>query len=466
VGVKVTGTSRTLRLSRLPRNRAIWNLKSARFASTPVFVERVVSTATRVSLRAHRVRIGSRSDLGGDKDGAGDKAEPVILTTGLIAGYLARRYLKSSTSKLIGKIYKKEAGIGSNKEKERKRLRSFSYGTLPGLEELRTNPLFEDHEQEPEDNDNDSGILDNDSATSSLLDDRCSSVASECPGPGGCEPPGASSLGLPPRVPPRRPSGPRSQGRNLEEAERLAPRPEPEPGGGRLVAIRSNASIKRTLIVKLPREKGEQCLGIFIAKTPDSAGYLVAHVVPNGLADKEGSLRIGDEILIVNGKRLRGLAMPEARKILSSGGAPGEIDIVVSRIAPSDSPVQRRLLESSVDYENVSIESGHGVIVSPEASHFRKHQSRRQRSNRSEDGKSPKDPDKSIESLPNFCTLPRRPRSTFSTFLTVVFVKGPGKKSLGFTIVGGRDSPKGSIGTPGPICLFGLYRLRCCSTSV
>ena len=27
-----------------------------------------------------------------------------------------------------------------------------------------------------------------------------------------------------------------------------------------------------------------------------------------------------------------------------------------------------------------------------------------------------------------------------------MFEKGPGKKSLGFTVVGGKDSPKGSIG--------------------
>ena len=28
----------------------------------------------------------------------------------------------------------------------------------------------------------------------------------------------------------------------------------------------------------------------------------------------------------------------------------------------------------------------------------------------------------------------------------MTFEKGPGKKSLGFTVVGGKDSPKGSIG--------------------
>lgn len=46
----------------------------------------------------------------------------------------------------------------------------------------------------------------------------------------------------------------------------------------------------------------------------------------------------------------------------------------------------------------------------------------------------------------NYCTLPRRPKSALCSFHTVVFEKGPGKKSLGFTIVGGRDSPRGALG--------------------
>lgn len=70
-----------------------------------------------------------------------------------------------------------------------------------------------------------------------------------------------------------------------------------------------------------------------------------------------------------------------------------------------------------------------------------------------DENKKPKD-DKKIDenrskydsSSMNFCTLPRRPRSAVCTFLTIVYEKGPGKKSLGFTIVGGRDSPKGALG--------------------
>ena len=47
----------------------------------------------------------------------------------------------------------------------------------------------------------------------------------------------------------------------------------------------------------------------------------------------------------------------------------------------------------------------------------------------------------------NFCTLPRRARTTPNcTFHTISFEKGPGKKQLGFTIVGGADSPRGALG--------------------
>ena len=59
----------------------------------------------------------------------------------------------------------------------------------------------------------------------------------------------------------------------------------------------------------------------------------------------------------------------------------------------------------------------------------------------------------------NYCTLPRKPHKSAAvsnyeshhqmapaSFHTVVFEKGAGRKSLGFSIVGGRDSPKGSMG--------------------
>ncbi|KAA0196098.1 hypothetical protein HAZT_HAZT011312, partial [Hyalella azteca] len=46
----------------------------------------------------------------------------------------------------------------------------------------------------------------------------------------------------------------------------------------------------------------------------------------------------------------------------------------------------------------------------------------------------------------SYCTLPRAHREVTFQIRSVFFEKGPGHKSLGFSIVGGRDSPKGSMG--------------------
>lgn len=87
---------------------------------------------------------------------------------------MSEKYLQSSTNKFLTKLYKNHDNPKSDKKRlVRAKLRSFSYGTLPGLDEFQKkhNPLFsEDDTQLLGDDDSDSGILLNDSGSSSILD--------------------------------------------------------------------------------------------------------------------------------------------------------------------------------------------------------------------------------------------------------------------------------------------------------
>nr|CAD7394349.1 unnamed protein product [Timema cristinae] len=320
-------------------------------------------------------------------------------------------------------------------------------------------------------------------------------------------------------------------------------------------------------VIRLCRTEPGEELGIFIAKTllfeQGNPGYVIAHIVPGGIAERDATLQVGDEIVNVNGRRLRGLTMGGAREALGSGLS--EVDLVIARpLHPHDmlhEAVKRRtsgsrrisisrdtMIESSVDYENVSFlpqnrdnyfntsETSSSVrssmsfspdslaekeridSTSSEATiaidgmrdevfdnndkvfsstpkavkkrhHFQKNSSgklyrrnvvsyseglkpssalgKKETSVFESESKStekhPKSRSKNIDKLTskvslcsneidsltsttNFCTLPRRPRSTVCTFHTVIFEKGSGKKGLGFTIVGGRDSPRGALG--------------------
>lgn len=239
---------------------------------------------------------------------------------------------------------------------------------------------------------------------------------------------------------------------------------------------------------------------------------------------REGTLRIGDELLNVNGRRLRDLTMSEAKDALKSGAS--DIDIVICRQREKMTPDPRQrqpsqrsnvlMRESSVDYENAIIlgkekrvdkydvridrrrsqdesacnrsalsaahESSDGAANSH--SHFLKGQNasyssmnnkllRRQvvsYSGANKDGlalscagdivdvdvpdcnserlndRQDSESDIQTPNAANFCTLPRRPRAPTHTYHTITFEKGHGKKPLGFTIVGGRDSPRGPLG--------------------
>lgn len=190
---------------------------------------------------------------------------------------MSEKYLRSSASKFLAKLYRnagssvpEAGGSRRNKSESGAKLRSFSYGALPGLDEFqrRHNPLY----HEDEDDDSDSGIIVTDSANSSLMER---------------DPAPQRAASLDRREVFRRFAG------ELELTDRQRRRqrpclasPPPVPPHNEEAAP-PNARVGRRdfRVVRLERSNPTEELGIFIAKTP-LAGYLVAHIVPGGLADR------------------------------------------------------------------------------------------------------------------------------------------------------------------------------------
>lgn len=282
---------------------------------------------------------------------------------------MSDRYLKSSTNRFISKLYKPNGengedvvdsnndnavkpsnSVGKSRKKRggvKAKLRSFSYGALPGLDEFQKTSMFHDdvYQVSCEDEnvlihdceDADSGILVNESAASSIFDSdrissRCESSAShanqlvpchgrsvsgdqsyikartssrmsrerrECPRPRPRQSQRALSLDrkeILRRMPKKDSEYEEPQYLQLTERQKMRQRdasanygippippcrkptrgPKPDKSEFKVVKI----------IKKCPSEE----LGIFIAKTKltdeGHIGYLVAHVVPGGLAER------------------------------------------------------------------------------------------------------------------------------------------------------------------------------------
>lgn len=280
---------------------------------------------------------------------------------------MSDRYLKSSTNKLISKLYKQNENevdvvdgsvdnmlkppISKSRKKRggvKAKLRSFSYGALPGLDEFQKSSVFHDDVYQVScDDENvliqdcedaDSGILVNESAASSIFDSdrissRCESSASQvnnlvpchgrsisgdqsymkartsgrmsrerkdCPKPRPRNTQRALSLDrkeILRRMPKNNSDYEEPQYLQLTEKQRMRQRdvtigdagipPIPPCRRPTRCARQDKSEFK---VVKIIKRTPIEELGIFIAKTKLSdeghIGYLVAHVVPGGLAEK------------------------------------------------------------------------------------------------------------------------------------------------------------------------------------
>lgn len=315
-----------------------------------------------ISVRTHK----KTDKLKDDKDTIGPSS---CLSAKLRA--MSDRYLKSSTNKFFSKLYKQSgddedgtniepdnivkstSSMGKSRKKRggvKAKLRSFSYGALPGLDEFQKghNSVFHDDVYQVScDDENvliqdcedaDSGILVNESAASSIFDSdrissRCESSASHCnpqlpshsrsvsgdqtyskariscrrsrdkydhPKPRPRQSQRALSLDRKEilRRMPKNPEFEEPQFLQLTEKQKMRQRDAsqrncgipPIPPCRKPTKNSSNKVQSEFKVVRIIRKNPSDELGIFIAKTKlideGHVGYLVAHVVPGGLADK------------------------------------------------------------------------------------------------------------------------------------------------------------------------------------
>ncbi|XP_035715266.1 uncharacterized protein LOC110851648 isoform X2 [Folsomia candida] len=256
----------------------------------------------------------------------------------------------------------------------------------------------------------------------------------------------------------------------------------------KLVRVRKLGPFKRRSVV--PDEMHRE-LGITLEKNSAEAnGYILRFIHPDSSIAivSQDELQLEDEIISINGKFVRGLSLSEVYSLLLSG-LKRDLDLVILRhqsMTPPPplptSPAPLCILQESQNKTIIKISYDDGEQHDLEDSrkqseHGSKNSLRKNKGNRvafddnasrsdinsarrkfvnslmesssntaSLDLESPNGGIKSKDESPSFCTLPRRPKSSCLTSMTIVFEKGSGKKPLGFTVVGGKDSPKGDIG--------------------
>lgn len=190
-------------------------------------------------------------------------------------------------------------------------------------------------------------------------------------------------------------------------------------------------------LLQLSRPPGSE-LGIQVVDrhNPErtAQGFYISHLVPGSIAFNDGRLREGDELININGVRLRGCSLHKV--VLSLNKPVGVLALVIARTFPdvsnretsghaNDCFLSDRVGSNSTDGSHIHDQT---VSTLPPKSNLKSRHA---------------ESDFQKSYLSASCL---RPRYFMTQNISVVFQKGAGKKSLGFSIVGGRDSPKGDMG--------------------
>ncbi|XP_033334406.2 uncharacterized protein LOC117225183 [Megalopta genalis] len=211
--------------------------------------------------------------------------------------------------------------------------------------------------------------------------------------------------------------------------------------------------VRRCRLVQLHKRDPKESLGIRLAQQRlGELRYIVVQLESDGIAHRDGRLRLGDEIVEVEGKELRTLeSLEEVQDFLKSFTG-NKIRLITAYeetvpqvyVSPPTLLGEYEYLENAKNLSSLSLIDGQTKQGA---------QSEKSGKTTEENVQLTKRPDflplscltKERKSAENGLESTTEPQHYLTRHIAK-FEKGYGKPSLGFSVVGGRDSPRGEMG--------------------
>jgi len=114
---------------------------------------------------------------------------------------------------------------------------------------------------------------------------------------------------------------------------------------------------------------GEENLGVIITSSSSTNGFIIAHIEPGSVVDRDGRFCTGDKIVSINGHHLLDLTISQVRQILKFSGSKVDIEIIreerpdqQTKLSKSESlriframPVSRRCEEGNIKTNQTNV---------------------------------------------------------------------------------------------------------------